>query len=263
MSMMNNLAGNFTPEVLKIYSLAVAKAVAILFFGWWFINRASKLAALFLSKACVDLSVASFLSSLLKFSMRVVLLVLVMSQLKFDVTSIITAMGASLIAVGISLKESLSNFVSGIVLVITRPIHMGDFIEFENFSGTVIKMEMLFTTLQTEEEGKTVVIPNGKLISNAIVKRSKYEISNIRCKYTLKGKFKNKDIDKFLIKEFILNKNILNLPEPEVKIESLNENELNLEISVWSQNQYALNVRENIDKAISKVPGKYEIEKRE
>lgn len=246
------------PVGLEAYFYNIFLALPIVLIGWWFINRISRLSAVFLRKASVDESITSFLNSLIKFFLKIILLVMALSILGVNVNSIVTALGASLVAIGISLKESLSNVVSGIVLVVNKPIHVGDFIEFDGFSGTVMKIEMLFTTLKTAEEGKTVIIPNVKLVSNTVVRKSEYDLSKSEFKYRISfNKLNKESVRKFLEKEFLLSGSILQIPSPEVVFEKVSEGKGKLKIVVWSQSRYKEKASIEIEKAVAKLPAKF------
>ncbi len=250
---------NFINSVIlntKNHILEVAEAIVLFLIGWWSINKISKISLVFLRKAGVDSGITSFLNSSLKFCLKVILLAVLMSFIGFNITSILTAIGASFIAVGISLKDSLSNFISGMVLIVTKPIHVGDFIEFENHSGTVIRIEMLFTTLQTSEEDKTVIIPNAKLISNSIVRKSQYNLSRVEFKLVTPIKIQEKEVDRFLNKEFLANNFICQLPAPEIKTEEDEENKT-FHIVVWCQDRHLLKVKEDTKQILDKLSNKW------
>ena len=132
------------PTELQDNLILFVKALLIFLIGWWIINKVCKFVLVFFQKATSQTSFASFLNSVLKFSLRILLIVSVLGYLRFNVTSLIAAIGASFVAIGISLKDSISNIVGGIILVTNNPIHVGDYIEFENVSGKVVKIEMLF-----------------------------------------------------------------------------------------------------------------------
>lgn len=241
---------------VKSHIIGVVEAIFLLLVGWWIINKISKISLMFFSKAGIDTGITSFLNSSLKFFLKVILLAVVMSCIGFDVTSILTAIGASFIAVGISLKDSLSNFISGIFLILTKPIHVGDFIEFEKHSGTVVKIEMLFTTLQTSEEDKTIIIPNAKLISNSIVRKSRYNLSHLEFELLLPIGASEKEIDKFLNKEFLVNSYICQLPAPEIKI-GINEENKTLFLGVWCQDRHLVMIKKDIQKILDKLSNKW------
>lgn len=240
---------------LKNQALEFFEALIILVLGWWGINKISKILSIFLSKSNIDTGIVSFLGSCSKFSLRAILIAIVMSKIGFDMTSILAALGASFLAIGISLKDSLSNFISGIVLVVTKPIHIGDTIEFDNFSGTVMKIEMLFTTLQTQEADKTVIIPNSRLVSNSILrKKSSHNVLRYDIQKTLPESISNKEIIKSLQREFLANNKICEFPAPEFEIQSQPEfNNKQLHVTIWYKEMYSNEIREEMEQIINKI----------
>ncbi len=251
---------NYWRPSLINWSLAAIQSLLILIIGWFFINKVCTLVLIFFQKAISDAGIASFLNSLLKFSLRVILVITVLGHMGLNVTSLFAALGASLVAIGISLKDSLSNLVSGIILVINKPIHVGDYIEFENAKGTVINIEMLFTTLQSEDESKTVVIPNSRLISNNINRKSEYNIELIEAFYesdTFTEKYS--EFNKYFEKEFILNSKILHLPVPEIEVKVQEDKKIFIKLKVWCQNKNESKIKSSLDKSVNKLEEKYKI----
>ncbi len=228
--------------------------------GWWAVNKICKMSLLFFQKSISDKGIASFLYSIVKFSLRVVLVITALGCLGINVGSFFAAIGASFVAVGLSLKDNLSNLMSGMVLVINKPIHVGDYIEFENVKGTVIKIEMLFTTLQTEDKNKTVIIPNSKLSANSIVRQSKYDVSLIKRVYELDNfSEKYNEIKWYFEKEFILNNKILQIPPPNIEFETFKDNKTLLKINVWSMNKNKKALQEDVENSINRASQKYAI----
>lgn len=251
---------NYWRPSLISWSLTVIQSFLILIIGWFFINKLCKIVMMFFQKAIEDAGITSFLYSLLKFSLRVILVIMVLGHMGLNVTSLFAALGASLVAIGISLKDSLSNIVSGIILVINKPIHVGDYIEFENAKGTVINIEMLFTTLQSENESTTVVIPNSLLISKNINRKSEYNIELIEVFYE-SDSFTDKynEFNKYFEKEFILNNNILHIPAPEIETKSQKDNNILIRLKVWCQNKHTDKVKTAVEKTVNKLGEKYKI----
>lgn len=242
------------------WSVCLIKAVLIMIAGWWTVNKVCRIALLFFQKTISDKGITSFLYSIMKFSLRVILVVMALGSLGINVNSLFAAIGASLVAVGLSLKDNLSNLVSGIILVINKPIHVGDYIEIENSRGTVIKIEMLFTTLQTEDKNKTVIIPNSKLAANSITRKSEYDMSLINKIYKSDTLIeKHKEFKRYLEKEFILNNKILQLPAPEIVIEVCENNKNLIKLNIWTLNQNENNLNKDIENLINKVARKYRV----
>ena len=241
---------------------SVIKAAAIFAIGWWVINALCKVVLLFFQRSFKDVGVASLLESILKFSLRIILMVAVLQSLGFEVTAILAAIGASLFAVGISLKDSISNLASGIILVINKPIHVGDYIECDKSKGTVVKIEMMFTFLQSSEENQVIVIPNSKLISSSINRVSEYNM--VRIEYERKIPFapKMSDLKKYMEKEFLLNKNIFTVPAPEVKLQGIEDGISTVVLKVWCQRNKAESVNKTLEAMAEKFERKHESKKK-
>lgn len=149
---------------------------------------------------------------------------------------------------------------SGLILIFTKPIHIGDYIEVDGVKGTVVKIEMLFTTLQTKEIGKIAVIPNSKLICNNIVRESEYNSEYREFNFESK-KFSNKysEFHKFLEKEIILNDKILQIPAPIIEVSPQKDISVRIHIKVWAQNQYVKELDNKFVKIIDRLSKKYNI----
>lgn len=238
--------------------------LTVLILGWWLVNKLCKAMVIILRKSVSDESTISFLNSVTKFSVRTVLILLFISMgLNFKsetLMSIFTAIGASVVAIGVLFKESISNMTSGLILIFTKPIHIGDYIEVDGVKGTVVKIEMLFTTLQTKEIGKIAVIPNSKLICNNIVRESEYNSECREFNFESK-KFSNKysEFHKFLEKEIILNDKILQIPAPIIEVSPQKDISVRIHIKVWAQNQYVKELDNKFVKIIDRLSKKYNI----
>ncbi len=251
---------NYWKPSLINWSLTLIQSFFILTVGWFLINKLCTLVMIFFQKAVSDVGITSFLDSLLKFSLRVILIVTVLSYMGLNMTSLFAALGASLVAIGISLRDNLSNLVSGIILVVNKPIHVGDYIEFENAKGTVLRIEMLFTTLQAEDENQTIVIPNSRLISNNISRKSEYNSELVEIFYE-SDKFTDKydEFNKYFEKEFILNDKIIHVPAPEVEIKVHEGENIYIILKVWCQNKHLPQAKSDINKMVKKLGVKYKI----
>lgn len=253
MDFIKNLGNYFGPS-LQGAMFTVLQALAILVIGWWVINILCKFVLLFFQKSFKDIGVASLLESISKFSLRMILIVAVLQCLGFEVTAILTAIGASIFAVGISLKDSISNLASGIILAVIKPIHVGDYIECDKSVGTVVKIEMMFTFLQSPEENQVVVIPNSKLISSSINRVSEYNMVRVECERKIPYAPKMSDLKKHMEKEFLLNKNIFTVPAPEIKLQGIEDGISTIVLSVWCQKNKA----ESVSKSLEAMAEKFE-----
>lgn len=143
-------------------------ALIILIGGWWLIKLVLRVMTKALDKGKVDKTVITFLNSLIKTVLWIILGICILSALGFDVSTLITALGAAAVTVGLALKDSLSNVASGTLIIINQKFKTGDFIETEGIIGEVIKIEMMYTTLRTYDY-KEVMIPNSRLTANNVI----------------------------------------------------------------------------------------------
>lgn len=243
-------------SVLHAQTIAIdiLKAILVLLIGWFAINRFCKFVIMLMQRSFKDLGVASFLESLTKFLLRMLLIVVVLQCLGFDVTAILAAIVAPLVAVGMSLKDSVSNLVSGIALVINKPIRVGDYIECDGSKGYVIRIEMMYTFLQTENEDEMIVIPNSKLSCSSIKRVSEFNFKKIEFERQMNFVPKTSELYKHFEKEFLLSKDIFQVPAPKIGIRNIEGGKVDLKLSVWCR----INEVENVKKQLEIISDKFE-----
>ena len=235
-------------------AIDVLKAVLVLLIGWFAINRFCKFVIILMQRSFKDLGVASFLESLTKFLLRMFLIVVILQCLGFDVTAILAAIVAPLVAVGMSLKDSVSNLVSGIALVINKPIRVGDYIECDGSKGHVVRIEMMYTFLQTENEDEMVVIPNSKLSCSSIKRVSEFNFKKIEFERQMNFVPKTSELYKHFEKEFLLSKDIFQVPAPKISIRNIEDGKIDLRVSAWCR----INEAENVKKQLEIISYKFE-----
>lgn len=152
--------------------IKVAIALAILFISFKLINLlAKKLEEKLHKKIKIDKTIFSTATYAIKILLKILVVVCLIGYLGID-TSGITALIASLgVGFGLAVNGALSNLAGGVLLLITRPFKIDDYIEAEGVGGTVEDIRITFTRLRTPDN-KVVYIPNGKLSADTIVNYS-------------------------------------------------------------------------------------------
>lgn len=143
-------------------------AIAVLFVGFWIIGRLTRVLRRGMELRGMDVSLRSFLRSLVSLGLKILLLFTVAEMVGIRTTSLIAILGAAGLAVGLALQNSLSNFAGGVLILIFNPYKIGDVITAQGLSGVVKEIQIFNTILQTEE-GKTVILPNGAVSNNTII----------------------------------------------------------------------------------------------
>ncbi|MDR1364860.1 MAG: mechanosensitive ion channel family protein [Oscillospiraceae bacterium] len=231
-------------DFFNVYGKNLIIAALILALGLLMINRISKILIMFLLKSNADSGFVSILDSLMKFLLSILIAVLVLSALKIDVLSVIAAISASFLAIGLALKDNIANLASGILVVLSKQIHIGDKIKSGQFEGIVIRIETMFTILLNDNK-ETVVVPNSKLISSVIIRESTWNLCYFNFKYNLKNVKKIKEIERAFEYYVLIPENkILSNPPSGFRFTS-NENEKSeINLTIWT---YKHNSKSTID----------------
>jgi small conductance mechanosensitive channel len=160
-------------KMLIEYTPRVISAALVLLIGLWLINRIAKIANRAMERRSLEISLRTFLKSLISIGLKIVLIVTVAGMIGIGTTSFVTILGAAGLAVGLALQGSLSNFAGGVLILIFKPFKVGDFIEAGGQSGDVLEIQIFNTILLTVEH-KTVILPNGPLSNGTIVNNSRH-----------------------------------------------------------------------------------------
>lgn len=224
-------------EVLLDYLPNILISLVILFAGLWAIKIIQRIIKNIFNRKEMEESLKTFLLDIIGWTLKILLFVIVISQLGVETTSLVAIVGAAGLAVGLALQGSLANFAGGVLLMIFKPFKVGEFIEAQGQSGTVKEISIFYTKVLTINN-QLVILPNGKLSNDNIVN------------YTTEGK--RRDVITFGIsygsdikkaKEILVNlmkeqENILKDPEPVVFVAELADSSVNLSARFWALNEH-------------------------
>lgn len=158
-------------ELLTVYGLKVIAALAIFIIGKIIAKAISTGVSNAMNKGGSDPILISFTTNMLYAALLAFVIIAALGQLGIQTTSFIAILGAAGLAVGLALQGSLANFAAGVLMIIFRPFKQGDFIEGAGVSG-VIEEVHIFNTIMRTGDNKTIIIPNGSLMSGNIVNYS-------------------------------------------------------------------------------------------
>ena len=146
-------------------------ALAIFLIGKWIVTRLVILMKAALTRAKVDRTLVSFLGNVANVGLLILVIIAALGKLGIPTTSVTALIGGAGLAVALSLKDQLSNFAAGALIILFRPFKVGDFIKVNGFEGTVSEIKMVQTSLRTPDN-EEVILPNSVVMSNSIVNRS-------------------------------------------------------------------------------------------
>ncbi|MBB3047404.1 small conductance mechanosensitive channel [Litorivivens lipolytica] len=219
-------------DFLMDYGPRLLTAIGILIVGYWIAKIVSSLLVRTLNARKIDATVSNFVGKLLFGTLLAVSLIPALGHAGIQTTSILAALGAAGLAVGLALQGSLSNFAAGVLLIAFRPCRVGDYIEAGGTGGTVESIS-LFSTMLITPDNKRIMIPNSRVMSNPI---TNYNAMPTRRVDLTIGIPYTADIPKAkaLIKE-ILEKESRILPEPAplIAVRQLADSSVNLVVRPW------------------------------
>ena len=149
------------------YGLDVIGAIIILIIGNIISKQVPKVLQKVMDKRGIDPTVSQFLSNFARFAILAITLLLVLAQFGVQTASLIAVLGAAGLAIGLALQGTLSNVAGGVMLLIFRPMRVGNYVEAGGHGGTV-KNITLFTTELATVDNIQVLIPNGQVWGSAI-----------------------------------------------------------------------------------------------
>ncbi|QYJ72681.1 mechanosensitive ion channel [Shewanella sp. FJAT-51649] len=173
---MDNLEGLLkqAPDLVMTYGLKILFALIIFFVGKYFSGVAQKLVRKLLNSRKIDPTVVSFVANLAWAVVFVFTIIATLGQIGVQTASLVAVIGAAGLAVGLALQGSLSNFASGVLMVLFRPCRVGDYIEAAGIAGTVDEITIFSTKLRTPDN-KVIVAPNSSIMNGTITNYSASE----------------------------------------------------------------------------------------
>ena len=207
-----------------------------------------------LLKYGTDEAAKSFVMSILKISLHILLIMTLAAQVGVDRTSIATVLASAGVAVSLALKDGLSNFASGLIIMFLRPFSVEDYIieHGENNEGTVEKIELYYTTLATTDS-RRVVIPNSLLTGNCITNVTAADKRRLEIKVGISydsNLQKAKDILRELIQE---DPELMDQEESQIYVDSLGESSVVLGLKSWVKTEEFWNTKWRMNERIKEA----------
>lgn len=149
------------------YAPTLISAILVLAIGLWVIKLISRMLSKLMAAKHYDASLQTFLLSLFKVSMNILLIITVAGMLGINTTSFAALIAGAGLAIGAALNGSLGNLAGGVMMLVFKPFKVGDLIEAQGVVGNVSEIGIFTTTIITPEN-KTAIVPNGPLSTNII-----------------------------------------------------------------------------------------------
>ena len=219
-------------EFLMVYGLKIVAAIAIFIIGRIGISVLVRLIGRMLKRSNADETLVKFLISLTRITLLTFLFIIVLGALGVQTASFIAVLGAAGLAVGFALQGSLSNFASGVMLIIFRPFKAGDYVEAGGTSGTVEQIA-IFSTIMKTPDNKRVIIPNSKITGDTITNYSAMDTRRIDMVFGIGYGDDIKKAKDILTQLVTADSRVLKDPAPVVAVLELADSSVNFAVRPW------------------------------
>jgi small conductance mechanosensitive channel len=228
---MDNLS-NWIAENGVDWATKIAIAIAIFVIGKMVARLLSGFISKALTKSKVDAMLTKFLTNISYSILLIAVALAAIDSLGVNVTSLMAILGAAGLAVGLALKDSLSNFAAGVMIIIFRPFKIGDFITAGGVSGVVDEIG-LFCTLMHTGDNQRIVVPNSGIIGGNIVNVSALPTRRIDLVIGIGYDDNIGQTRDIIMKILETDERILTDPAPAVAVGELGDNSVNLNVRPW------------------------------
>ena len=209
-------------------------AIIIYIVGRFIIKQLGRLLARILEKRKLEISVQTFLRSLVSILLNLILAFAIVSRLGVETTSFAALLASAGVAIGMALSGNLSNFAGGLIILVFKPFKVGDYIEGQNANGTVREIQ-IFHTILTTVDNKVIYVPNGALSSNAITNYNKQETRRAEWVFGVEYGEDFEKVKAVLQRIIDADPRILKDPAPMIALGALSASSVDIKVRAWAK----------------------------
>lgn len=221
-------------QIVAEFGTRMIAALLIWWVGFWVAKKIVASLTFAMNARKVDPSLSSFTSSFLSITLKVFVVIIILTTLGVQMTSIVAVLGAASLAVGMALSGTLQNVAGGMIILLFKPFRVGDAIITSDGKSGFVKKIMIFTTQMNTFDNQVLFLPNGALANGVITNLSMGK--NRRTDLTV-GVSYGDDVEKarkLVLKILQKDKRVLKDPAPIVFLSSLDDSAVTINIRYWT-----------------------------
>ena len=255
-----------TTEKIPLFAnlaITLSAALAILAFGW-IVARIirGRVRTLKIPGREIDPTLKPVLASVAFYIIMAMTLYAFLIKLGVPPASLLAVFGAAGLAIGLALRDTLSNIAAGVMMLVLRPLAVDDFVDIGSAMGTVVEIGLFSTTIKTAD-GVFIYIPNGQVWSNRIQNFGRHKIRKALIDIGVSYDADLNSCKKLLLETLQNTEGAMELPTPaEVYVMSFGESSINLSCRVWlpgdnwlqRTSELRIEIKSALDKAGVEIP---------
>ena len=219
-------------DLLLSLGTRILLAIVVFFIGRWIINRLKSIFAKMLERRSVEISLASFLKSLVNVVLTFFLIVSIIGILGIETSSFVALFASAGVAIGMALSGTLQNFAGGVMILLFKPFKVGDFVEAQGVVG-VVKEIQIFNTIFNTLDNKVVIVPNGGLSTGIVTNYSKEENRRVDWVFSIAYGDDYQKAKGIIEGMLAADARVLKDPAPFVALSKLNSSSVDLTVRAW------------------------------
>lgn len=227
----------------------IAIAAGIFLGGWLLARIAGALITRSIRSGRIDETLALFISSLARAFIIVAAAIAALGHLGVETTSLVAILATAGLAVGLALKDSLSSFAAGAMLMTFRPFRAGDYVEAGGTAGIVERVGMFHTRMKTPDN-REVTLPNAMIANNLIVNYSARDTRRIDIRVGIGYDDRAEDARRVILDIIAADDRFLDDPEPVIWIDGFGDSSVDLVIKVWTLSEHYWQARSDLFETI-------------
>jgi len=233
------------------FGINLITAIAIFYIGRIVVGLLTRSLRKVMQAQEIDKTLESFVCNLARMVLLTFVIIASVSALGIQTTSFIAVVGAAGLAIGLALQGSLSNFASGVLIVLFRPYKVGDWVEAAGVAGTIVEVQILTTVFKTGDN-KSIIVPNGQVMNSIIIN---YSANDQRRVDMVVGVSYDDDLDKVraTLEDLIAaDDRILDDPACTIAVAELADSSVNFIVRPWVKSGDYSGVKFDLTEAIKK-----------
>lgn len=237
--------------VLGKYGVPLVTAIVIVLVGWWLAKWLRDLTEKKMVKRRIDTALAGFLATIVYIVLLVVVVITALTRIGVSPASLLTLVGAAGLAIGLAFKNSASDFIAGVLLMVQRPFKAGDYVEVADTGGTVETVKIFRTTLRTAAN-QVISVPNSLIYEKNITNYSaratrRFElVVNIRYGDDI-------DLAKSALRKLAASEpRVLADPAPVIWVDAVDGSSIRLLLRVWFKTDQYWDARTDMHEALKR-----------
>lgn len=239
-------------QIVANFGMKLLAAIVIWIVGFWIVKKLIASVGVAMKRHKVDPSLASFSLSFLNITLKIFVIIIILTTMGVQMTSIVAVLGAASLAIGMALSGTLQNVAGGMVILLFKPFRVGDTIITADGRTGVVKKIMIFTTQIYTFDNQVLFLPNGALSNGVITNLSQGGVRRTDLNVGISYGDNIDNARKLALKLLSQDKRVLKTPEASVFLSSLDDSAVTLTIRYWTKYEDLLPTQADILETIYK-----------